>query len=123
MIWFLFAMGVLWIMLGTLTVFATDVARERYYDKLKTKDPRLLSPAAIIVGVLFLLSASSSSLMTFIVILGLLSLAKGLFFLFGPREKTHRVINWWFEASDRTQKAWGVVMMVVGIAVLSGIVS
>ena len=122
MIWFLFATGVLLIVFGTLTVFATDVAKEDYFDKLKTKDPKMLSPVAIVLGLLLLFSASSSSHVIFIVILGLLSLSKGLFLLFGPREKVDQMTNWWFNATDKTHKAWGVVMMVLGIAILAGIV-
>ena len=123
MTWFLFAVGILWVIFGTLMVFATQLIRQKFYHKLKTQDPRRWSPLAIAVGVLLLLSASSSSQVTFIVILGLLSLAKGVFFLLGPRQKIDKVIGWCFNATDRTHKAWGVVMMVLGIAVLASIVS
>jgi len=122
MIWFLFAMAVFWVMFGTLMVFATKVTRENYCNRLKTKDPRMLSPAVIVVGVLLLLSASSSSQVTFIVILGLLCLLKGLLLLFGPRQKVKKVTDWWFNATDKTHKGWGAVLMVLGIAVLATIV-
>ncbi|MBW2019855.1 MAG: hypothetical protein JRI58_03215 [Deltaproteobacteria bacterium] len=123
MVWFLFAVGVFWIMFGTLMVFATQVSRENYYNRLKTKDPRMLSPVAIVVGVFLLLSASSSSQVTFIVILGLLSLLKGLVFLFGPRQYLKKITDWWLKATDNTLKAWGIVLMVLGISVLVSIVS
>jgi uncharacterized protein YjeT (DUF2065 family) len=122
MIWFLFAIALFWIMFGTLMVFATQVAREKCCDKLKTKDPRMLGPAAIVVGVLLLLSASSSSQVRFIVILGLLSLASGLLFLFGPRQKIEKASNWWFSTTNKTRKAWGAVLIVLGIAILTTIV-
>ncbi|MCK4389049.1 MAG: hypothetical protein KAV83_02270 [Desulfobacterales bacterium] len=122
MIWFLFAIGVFWIMLGTLMLFATRVMRQKYYDKFRTKDPRKLSPVPIIAGVLLLLSASSSSWVTFIVVLGLLSLSKGLFLLFGPREWLKKISDWWFQATDKTHKAWGIIWTVLGIAVLTTII-
>ncbi|NVM57542.1 MAG: hypothetical protein HWN51_05425 [Desulfobacterales bacterium] len=120
--WFLFAMGVLWIMFGTLMVFATQLAREKYCNKLKPNDPRKWSPVALAVGVLLLLSASSSAQVTFIVILGLLSLSKGLLFLFGPRQKLKNITDSWFKATDRTHKASGIVLMLLGIAVLATLV-
>ena len=100
MIWFLFALAVLWIMFGTLIVFATHVIKKDCFDKLKAQDPRRWSALAIPVGVLLLLAASSSSQVSFIVILGLISLAKGLLFLFAPREKVRKITGWWFEATD-----------------------
>jgi len=115
-------MSVVWIMFGTLMIFATQVARENYFNRLKTKNPKMLGTAAIAVGVLLLLSASSSSQVTFIVVLGLLSLSKGLLFLFCPRQKVEKVIDWWFNATDKIYKVWGVLSMVLGIAVLATIV-
>jgi len=122
MIWFLFIMGLIWIMCGTLMVFATRVMREDYCSKLKVRDPRIWGPVPIIVGVLFLLSASSSSQVTFIVVLGLLALSKGLLFLFGPRQKVKKMIDWWFESSDKVCRVWGILCMALGIAVLATIV-
>jgi uncharacterized protein YjeT (DUF2065 family) len=120
--WYLFVMGLVWIMSGTLMLLATGVFREHYVANLKVRDHRVFSPLAIAAGILFLLAASSSSQATFIVILGLLSLAKGLLLLFGPREKIKRMIDWWFEASDQVYRGWGILALGLGIAVLVTIV-
>ena len=122
MIWLLFAISVLWIMFGTLMLFATQLIRQRFYHRLKTQDPRGWSFVAIAVGVLLLLAASSSSQVTFIVILGLISLAEGVFLLFAPRPKIRKITDWWFEATDKTHKVWGVATIVLGIAVLATII-
>ncbi len=122
MIWYLFVVALFWIMFGTLMLFATRVTREAYLSRLKVRDPRRWSPLPLIVGLLFLLSASSSSQVQFIVILGLLSLLKGLVFLFGPREKVKRMIDWWIGVPDKTCRAWAVVVMGLGIAILITIV-
>ena len=122
MIWFLFAIGVLWIMFGTSMLVATQLIREQFYHRLKAKDPRGWSFLAIAVGVLLLLAASSSSQATFIVILGFISLAKGVFFLFAPRSKVRKITDWWFEATDKTHKVCGVATIILGIAVLATIV-
>ena len=122
MVWYLFVVGLIWVMAGTLMLFATRVMREDFCSKLKVTDPRKWSPLPLAGGILFLLSASSSSQVTFIVILGLLSLLKGLVFLFGPREKVKGMIDWWFKASDKTYRVWGVVVMGLGIAILVTIV-
>jgi len=122
MIWFLFAVGVLWIMFGTLMVFTTQAMRKHCFDRWKAQSPRRWSIPAIPVGVLLLLAASSSSQGTFIVTLGLVSLAKGLLFLFAPVEKVRRITDWWFQATDKTYKVAGVATIVLGMAVLATIV-
>jgi uncharacterized protein YjeT (DUF2065 family) len=122
MVWFLFVMGLAWVIGGTLMVFAIRVVKEEYFSRFKIEDPRKWSPLPLAGGILFLLAASSSSQVTFIVILGLLSLLKGLVFLFGPREKVKGMIDWWFKSSDKTYRVWGVVVMGLGIAILFTIV-
>lgn len=120
--WYLFAMGLIWVMAGTLMVFAIRILREAYVARLKAMDYRIFSPLALTGGVLFLLASSSSSQSTFIIILGLLGLAKGLLLLFGPREKMRRMVDWYFDASDRAYRVWGVAVLGLGIALLAGIV-
>jgi uncharacterized protein YjeT (DUF2065 family) len=119
MIWYLFIVALLWLMAGTLMFFATQVMREKYLSKLKVEDPRKWSPLPLGAGILFLLSASASSQVTFIVVLGLLSLLKGLAFLFAPREKVKGMIDWWLQAPDKTHKIWAVGVMGLGIAILA----
>ena len=122
MIWYLFVMGLLWVMSGTLMIFSTGLVREYYIGKVKAWDHRVFSPLALAAGVLFFLAASASSQPTFIVVLGLLSLAKGLLLALGPHEKVRKMINWWCEASDQVYRIWGILAMAIGIAVLVTIV-
>jgi uncharacterized protein YjeT (DUF2065 family) len=122
MIWYLFVVGLLWVMAGTLGLFATRFTREQYVSKFKIGDPRKWSPLPLVAGVLFLLSASSSSQVTFIVVVGLLALLKGLIFLFAPREKVKRMIEWWLEGSDKMYRVWAGVVIGLGVAILVTIV-
>ncbi|MBW1859411.1 MAG: hypothetical protein JRI70_04870 [Deltaproteobacteria bacterium] len=122
MIWFLFVIALVYIMFGTLLLFATGLTRDRYVSKLKINDPRKWSPLPLVAGILFLLAASSSSQATFIIVLGLLALLKGLIFLFGPQEKVKRMMEWWLECSDKMYRVWAVVVIGLGIAILVTIV-
>ena len=114
--WYLFVIGIVWIMSGTLLVFATK-AMEDWWRKMMAVDPRRWSPLVLAAGVLFLVSSSASSQPGFIVVLGLLALAKGLLLLFGPRDKIRKFTDWWI-ASGKIHKPWGVAAIALGIAVL-----
>lgn len=120
--WFLFVMGLVWVVFGTLMVFSAAAFREKYASMVKGVDHRVWSPLALAAGVLFVLAASSSAQPTFIVILGLVALAKGLLLLLGPREKVKSVIVWWLEASDQVYRIWGIFAFLLGVAVLALIV-
>jgi len=122
MIWFLFVIALVYIMFGTLLLFATGFTRDQYVSKLKIDDPRKWSPLPLVGGLLFLLSASSSSQAIFIIVLGLLALLKGLIFLFGPQEKVKSMIEWWIKGSDKTYKVGAVFVIALGIAILVTIV-
>jgi hypothetical protein len=122
MIWFLFGIGLFYIMIGTLVLFATGYAREQYLSKIKIGDPRKWSPLPLVAGILFLLAASSSSQPTFIIVLGLLGLVKGLVFIFGPQDKVKRMIDWWYVGSDQKFKVWSGLVIALGIAILVTIV-
>ena len=122
MIWFLFVIALVYIMFGTLVLFATGHAREQYVSKLKIGDPRKWSPLPLVAGILFLIAASSSSQPTFIIVLGLLGLLKGLVFIFAPQDKVKGMIDWWLEGSDQKYKVWAGVVIALGIAILVTIV-
>jgi uncharacterized protein YjeT (DUF2065 family) len=109
-------------MVGTLMIFSTGLVREYYVGKLKVWDHRVFSPLALAGGILFFLAAPTSSQPTFIVILGVLSLAKGLLLMFGPHEKIKRLMHWWFEASEQLYRIWGLLALVLGVAVLVTII-
>lgn len=120
--WYLFVIGIFWIMSGTLMALATGVLRETYMAKLKTLGHRTFSPFALAAGVLFFLSASSSGQPAFIIILGVLGIAKGLLLLFGPFEKVRAMVDWWFQAPDSVYRMWGFLALALGVAVLATIV-
>jgi uncharacterized protein YjeT (DUF2065 family) len=120
--WFLFVMGLVWVVFGTLMVFSVGSFREKYASMVKGVDHRVWSPLALAAGVLFLLAASSSAQPTFIVILGLLALAKGLVLLLGPREKVRSMILWFIEFSDQAYRIWGIFAFLLGVVVLALIV-
>ena len=120
--WFLFVVGVVWIVFGTLMVFSVGAFREKYASIVKGVDHRVWSPLGLAAGVLFILAAPSSAQPAFIVILGLLALVKGLLLLLGPREKVKSMIVWWLEASDQVYRIWGVFAFLLGVVVLALIV-
>ncbi len=115
---FLVLMGIFWVVLGTLSVFATDLVRKKFFNKLKDMDFKKWSILPIVIGVLFLMAAPLSSARLFITALSILAFLKGFYLLLVPQKKIRKVMDWWFDAKNDLYKVWGVAVLILGVIVL-----
>ncbi|HIC91252.1 MAG TPA: hypothetical protein EYP21_04165 [Syntrophaceae bacterium] len=114
--WILFAIGALWIALGTFSVLYTEKARKTLTGLIEGGNPKILAVIPLIIGLLLVISIKSSSHLLYPLILGVLAIAKGLYFIFGKRETTDALIKWWLkDVSETTYRFWGIVAIVLGI--------
>ena len=120
MIWFLYGLAFFWIAVGTLFILYTEESRRFMRDSLGKVKHRFLAFIPIAVGVLLILSAGASGAPWFIVIMGILAIGKGVYFLFGPPNQIQSIFNWWYtSAQERTFRLWGLIAVVLGMVVLS----
>ncbi|MBL7156940.1 MAG: hypothetical protein ISS92_02130 [Candidatus Omnitrophica bacterium] len=120
MMTFLYLIGIFWIVMGTLVVFATELAKDKFLLKLlNIKDLKKFAPIPILVGILLLLSAFYSRYAFLIILLGLLAITKGVLFIVAT-EKVNKMRDWWLKANDNAYRVWGVVMIILGSIVLIG---
>ena len=120
MIWFLYGLALFWIAAGTLFILYTEESRRVLRNSTAEIKPKLLAFIPMVVGILLIFSASASGAFWFILILGLLAIGKGAYFLLGPHGQTKALLDWWFKsAQDRTYRFWGLVMIILGMVVLS----
>jgi len=75
-----------------------------------------ISPLAI--GVLTLWAAPASRVPLFIQLLGVMGLAKGIYYFAAPKAQLTRVMNWWLGRSRSSYILWGITSLVLGAAVL-----
>ena len=114
----LILLGVFWVVMGVMLVILTDAIKEVLRNLLKQKNLKLLSVLPFIVGIILISSSSLVSLPWITVTLGVLAILKGLFFAFGPVDKTKPLIDWWLNASSPLLKSWGVVVFLLGVLIL-----
>ena len=113
---FLILIGMFWVVIGTLSIFTTDLVRKKFVSKFKDMDFRKWSALPIIAGILFLIAAPITGARLFITILGVLSLVKGFYFILVP-EKAKKMMDWWLNAKDSLYKIWGVAVLIFGVLV------
>jgi len=118
---FMYLIGLLWVIVGALMVFATDITRRKFVNKfLEIADMRKLAPIPIVLGVLLLFAASLNRYTLIIILLGLLAITKGIVAIVAPK-KVDNVIKWCKKADNKIYKIFGVVMIILGSVVLIGI--
>lgn len=118
---FLYLFGMALIVIGTLSVFATDLARRKFFNKLlQITDLKKYSPLSIIIGILLLLSATYNKHMLFILLLGVLAIVKGIALIVAT-EKMEKMKSWWLKANDSAYRIYGVILIILGSLILIGI--
>ena len=88
--------------------FATDLLT-------KTKEPRLLGLIPLFIGILLLLSVSSSVLGWLIVLLGLAGIAKAVYLFLTPVQKIKS--HPWLNFSDNGYRAVGILVLILGVII------
>ncbi len=111
--WFLFLVAGLWTIAGILLLVVAGKAKE--ISRKLVKNLKAISFIPLITGILLTFSARSSRLYWFVIVIGLLALAKGFFFIFAPKKKAKPFIDWWLKASLGIYRLWGLVALALGI--------
>ena len=111
--WFLFLMAGIWTIVAIFLLVVPAKAK-KIFPKL-VKNLKAMSFIPLIVGILLIFSARSSRLYWFAIVIGLLALTKGFFFIFAPEKKVKPFIDWWLKASLGIYRLWGLMALALGI--------
>ena len=120
--WFLYTISFLWITAGSLSIIYTTESRNVMKRLFEKTDRKILSVFPAIIGVLLFISASWSIHSWFLRILGIMAVIKGVIIFINPKNLYDEMMNWYLNSlSDQTYRFFGIVMIIIGTAVLSWI--
>ena len=120
--WFLYAISFLWITAGSWFIIYTTESRNVMKRLFEKTDRRILSVFPAIIGVLLFISASWSLHSWFLRLLGIMAVIKGAIIFFNPKNLYDEMMNWYLNSlSDQTYRFFGIVVIIIGTAVLSWI--
>ena len=117
---FRWILGIGWIAVGVLMVFATGMAKEKILSKILNAKIKSVGIIPIVVGVILLLAAGDNRHTLFVTLLGILAIVKGVMCIVAT-EKMEKIRDWWLKADDKVYKISGAVVAVMGSIVLMGI--
>lgn len=118
---FLLIFSLLWMAGGVALILYTGQVRVFFHRAFADTNMRLMAPLPVAIGLMFLAcSYSRGEIFPLFLILGSLAVAKGLYLLAGPMPQIKNLLEWWtVRAGEVTLRAWGIVTLVLGIAVFS----
>ena len=120
--WFIVLISIIWIASGGFLILYTDRCRDMLAKAFERMGRVPLAATAALLGLLLLLSARSTVNSGFVVVLGLLALAKGGVFFWNPGHFFDKTRQWWLErATDQTYRLTGIIVLVLGTALISWI--
>jgi uncharacterized protein YjeT (DUF2065 family) len=113
-------MSIYFIIAGITLILYTDWLRRLLQRMSSSINLRWIFPLPLIIGVLLILSKDLIPSPWFIIAIGILALAKGIYFLLSPRKQMGTLVNWWAnKAKDITYRFWGIIILVLGITLFS----
>ena len=120
--WFLYLISILWIAVGSCSILYVKETRE-VARKLMAVNLKVMAALPLLAGILFILAASSSAHSWFILVLGVLSFAKGGLMITNPKGIVDQITDWYLnKMSDQTYRFFGILTIILGTAILSWIV-
>jgi len=119
----LYIIAILWIVIGVFIILYTERTMKILRKLFFIEKVRLLSILPIIFGIVLIIGAFVCTQIFFLsFILGVLALLKGLYLVMGPLSQIKRIMDWWFnKASDSYIRLCGLIIFIIGIAVLSNL--
>lgn len=120
--WFLFLFSLLFIAAGAGYILYTQQLRETLGNLFKESNEKIIAILTGILGLVLILSAGAARQSGFIVLLGIIAIAKGLIIFLNPKDLYKRLKVWILEeATDQTYRLFGIIALVLGTAIFSWI--
>ena len=121
MIIVLHVIAILFIVAGVLLVLYTEEMNGVLKKLLSVRSVKLLAVIPLIFGIgLIAGSLASKEVFWLALILGFLALLKGMYLIIGPSAQIKGLIDRWFtRAGYRIMRLYGLIVFVLGIAILS----
>jgi len=114
-------LSLLWVAFGATIILYTNQTRSFIREFVMGINTRLWAFVAIIIGLVFVAGAFMIKEVFWIaLILGLLAIAKGVYFALAPLPQTNKLMEWWFDkASETTTRLWGLIGFTFGVMLVS----
>ena len=116
----LYALGMVWIAIGSSLILYTEQTRQVLSRWLKSGQETLFVVIGLLLGILLVFAAPHSRNAWFIVLIGVLAIGKAAFIFINPNNLFNQMREWYLTtASGQTFRLFGILMLIIGTAIIS----
>ena len=120
--WFLYAISLFWVAIGCCTIIYTIETRNVLKNIFNKIDRKIISVFEVIMGILLVVSATTSHHSWLIRLIGFMAVIEGVVIFYIPKNLYDELIDWYLNSvSDQTYRLFGIMSIILGTAVLSWI--
>jgi uncharacterized protein YjeT (DUF2065 family) len=118
--WFLYAISLFWISIGSCSILYTAETKKFAKNIFNHTDQKIVSTLPFILGVLFILSASATRFPWLFRTLGIIAVVEGIIYFLISQDLYERFMDWKLNSlSDRTYRLSGILGIIISIVILS----
>jgi uncharacterized protein YjeT (DUF2065 family) len=114
-------LGFVYIAIGSICILYT----REYVDALKKliqEIPlKILSFFPAVFGILFFIAAFASTFPWFFRVIGIIAILEAVLIFTNPYNLYSRLLDWYFDISDQTQRLFGIISIIFGTAIVTWI--
>jgi uncharacterized protein YjeT (DUF2065 family) len=116
--------SILWIIEATFLIIYTEGTRKFMEKAVSGINVKIWAILALIFGLIFMVATFYIKDMLWLAfIIGMIAIIKGVYLFVAPANQVKALIEWWFhKASGETVRLIGLIVIVLGTAVLSYLV-
>ena len=115
---FLIFISLYFMVMGVVMILFPERIKKKFSYFLSFKSYKPLGAVAASVGIILFIVSGSSKMGFFVVLIGILSLIKGLFFIFAAHDKAKFIINWSMSLTDNYYRIWGMIVFAMGMLLI-----
>ena len=120
--WFLYAISLIWISIGSCSILYTAETKKFAKNIFNHTDQKIISTIPFILGILFVFSASATRFPWFFRLLGIIAVVEGVIYFLISQDLYDRFVDWKLNSlSDRTYRLSGILGIIISTVILSWI--
>lgn len=121
--WILYAISMLWIILGCCAILYTASTRRYIKNIIHGTDLKLIAVVPLLTGLLLLFAGSASHYPWVVRFIGLIVVIKGVFIALNPNKMMTAINEWYIQtAADQSYRFFGILFIILGTALFSWVV-
>ena len=113
---FIVLIGLFWIIMGLSGIVATRKTTLALCNWARNTKRQTLGLLSLILGVLLLLSASSTEAAWFVLALGIIACLKGSTIILTSEKNLKALIDWWLAGPEFVYRWWAALLLILGVA-------